>query len=175
MQVVRHDIEEIHRCFDFLDIKMLQIPVRCGKGDKALILCDVPRGPRSPFSVKYYVVCKIANRRRFRRSPLENQASKYLSRFLRDRGVLYSDQRTASNMTFRLVVKPTAGACNEPFYMSYNQQNLMSMLIDPEKHEMANHHSLGPGALKEKMGLLRMFTLASVCSMSTKSLASVSI
>lgn len=100
---------------------------------------------------------------------------KEFSEFLRDRGVPYSDRWADSNMTFHLEVKSTTGTCNEPFYMSYNQQNLVSMSIDSEKHEMANHHSLGPGALKGKTGLLRMFILSSVCSISTRNRASIYI
>jgi hypothetical protein len=37
-----------------------------------------------------------------------------------------------------------------PFYMSYNQQNLVRISLHPEKHGIANNHSLGPGALKWK-------------------------
>lgn len=52
--------------------------------------------------------------------------AKEFSDLLRDRGDLYSDRWADSNTTFHIEVKSTTGACDEPFYMSYNQQNLVS-------------------------------------------------
>jgi hypothetical protein len=41
---------------------------------------------------------------------------------------LHADCWAGNATTFHIEVKSTTGACNEPFYMSYNQQNMVSTL-----------------------------------------------
>lgn len=55
-----------------------------------------------------------------------HDTAKEFSDLLRDREDLCSDRWADSNTTFHIEVKSTTGACGEPFYMSYNQQNLVS-------------------------------------------------
>lgn len=57
---------------------------------------------------------------------LHDTAKEFLE-FLRGRG-LYIDRWADNTTTYHIEVKSTTGAYNEPFYMSYNQQNLVSSL-----------------------------------------------